>query len=118
MRPRKGGPRTKEQEEAEKSQDSLQRRILQANALKSEEDARAAKLRNDEAEGLLIARAEVTREWAEHFSQARTILEAFPDQFAKEAPAKLRASAHELALKSIERVMRTLAAVGVRRDSE
>lgn len=107
--PRKGGPGG--EKETDETEAGNQRRIVAANADKAEEDARAARLRNDEREGLVVEKAQVTREYAEQFAQARTILDAFPDQFAKEAPAKLRTSAHELARKSIERVLRLLAGI-------
>jgi hypothetical protein len=108
--PRKGGPggRSLFAGEAEQHQSALHRRVL-AEALKAEEAARGAKLKNDKAAGLLWEADQIVREFSELLSYFRAVLDAFPDSAASEFPESERPRIFDLAKHSKERALALLA---------
>lgn len=102
-------PRPDAAKQGDEQQNSLQRRRMLAEAEKAEEAARAAKLRNDKAAGLLHENTVCVREAAEIFSAARAMLDAVPDAIAKECPDQVRTRVYETAKTKLAGVLKKLA---------
>lgn len=105
--PRKGGPGKKPDARV----DSLQLRIMQAEAEKAEEDARGKKMENDRKAGTLMDKQQLVRETAELFVEMRAILESIPDAATKEVPQQYRARIYDVERNKVDGALRKLAAI-------
>lgn len=110
--PRQGGPR----KEIDRQAGPLQRRINKAKLRRELAAAKKAERENEIEAGRLRSIDDITREWAEQFAPARTLLDAFPDQFAKELPREQRVLGYDLARNMVDKVLRCLARIGTVAD--
>lgn len=92
-----------------KGSDPLREQVLRAKLANLEEDRRAKRIKRREMEGELVSREEVTAEFSELLAVFGAILDALPDDLAKEMPEEHRATATALASQTVNRALRQLA---------
>lgn len=92
--------------------DQLTRRKIR----KTEAEAYRVELDNQEREGELVPRDDIIQEFAQILTEAKQVLDALPDDMAKEMPQEIRVTVYEIAKNAVDRFYRKLAAWRPLRD--